>query len=531
MSLSFVSIGQIERGDLRIQEHPAEVKKLMDGDKIDLFEVRRTTNFLTNFDITEYQDLALSKRKKAFVRHIKHISEKLEWAHLNDEKVNSELIELMYELVFFEKSMKEDAVLNSLDPKSWKVKSAMFKSVHRSRRIFKYRPNHIANMEPQESPFYHHVPAKNKTFDKLAKSKKIKAKKRMVILFKGLSYSGSAPKIKGLDLDYDNEWSLKWGDEVHTDVFGSRIFAAMGYDVDHPYYYGKDKLTLVFDGSRSVKNVDQLVDSVLLTFKVDLEPFISSFGEVSDSMALEHKKLAPYVGMQYVRFLKCAIEGRPDRVKRIGPTMPNDDMNVDRLELRGALLLHAFIGNWDTRVENTCLTTVHDGNYNYRMSAKFSDLGTSMGVKMSSIPPDFKVGLVNQLPWEVFKIKEDKIKMKHEINSILTPYEEASYHDLYWMAQKIESIDSVELQKMINEASWPEPISVLFFQKMASRRANILAAFEIADTHPITFDKEISVAEDGEIIVEYGKLVVDYKRDENPESFLRKKGRTRNYGN
>ncbi|MFT4602300.1 MAG: hypothetical protein ACI857_002486, partial [Arenicella sp.] len=525
---------QLDQGKLILEEHPPSITKLIENDRINLIEVRRLTNFLTNIDIVIHDFLPISKRKKAFVRHIKHLSEKLEWAYFNDKKVGPTEFEILYELVLFEKSMKENAFLNALDPKSFSIKVSMYKSVKRSKRVFKYNKADSTNIivsSVYPSPFWVKSEVKNRNFNKIAKLKKIKSKKRMVVLFKGLSYSGSAPKIKGLDLDYDNEWSVKWGDEVHTDVFGSRVFASMGYDVDHPYFYGKDKMTLVFDGSRSVKNAEQLVDSVFEIFQVDLLPFITSNGLVTDSMARDHKKLSPFIGMEYVRFYKCALEGRPDRVKRIGPIMCNDQINSERTELKGALLLHAFIGNWDTRIENTCLTTVHDGNHNYRMSATFSDLGTSMGVKMTSFPPDFKVGLVNELDWEVFKIKEDKIKMKHEINSILTPYENAGYNDLKWMAQKIEKIDSIELQKMIDEASWPEPIAILFFQKMASRRANILVAFDIEDTHAISFSKELNLFEDGEIIVSEGKLIEDYNRDENPESFLSKKGRTRNYGN
>ena len=37
-------------------------------------------------------------------------------------------------------------------------------------------------------------------------------------------------------------------------------------------------------------------------------------------------------------------------------------------------------------------------------------------------------------------------------------------------------------------------------------------------------------ADSAACIVKNGKLIVDYKKSENPESFLSKKGRKRNYG-
>ena len=70
--------------------------------------------------------------------------------------------------------------------------------------------------------------------------------------------------ISSVSLDLDNKWSLKWGDEVHTDILGSHIFAALGYDVDHPYYYGENKLTLVFDDLKEIKNVDDLKSKIVL---------------------------------------------------------------------------------------------------------------------------------------------------------------------------------------------------------------------------------------------------------------------------
>jgi hypothetical protein len=66
-----------------------------------------------------------------------------------------------------------------------------------------------------DSPYWNYVDNREKMlarFDDLAKIKKIKPKKELVVLFKELSYSGSAPKIRTLDTDYDNEWLLKWGD-------------------------------------------------------------------------------------------------------------------------------------------------------------------------------------------------------------------------------------------------------------------------------------------------------------------------------
>lgn len=226
-----------------------------------------------------------------------------------------------------------------------------------------------------------------------------------MILFKEFSYSGSAPKIKTYDLDLDNEWMLKWGDEVHTDIAGSRLFACLGYDVDHPYFYSKEKLTLIFDPEISSITSAQLKDSLTKIYGFDLSPFIYAEGIVSNKMVNAQPTLAPFLGREFLQFKKCAVEARPDRVKRIGPLDLEDVYQANRKEIRGAILAHAWIDNWDTRAANTVLTTVHQGNYNYRLSSTFSDLGTSFGVELSPVNRDFKVGLVNEFSWELAQKK------------------------------------------------------------------------------------------------------------------------------
>ena len=540
--LLFISIplyAQIERGSLSIQPHPDEVNVLFQQGKLNLTELRQITNFLTDRDLKTHNGIPLSKRKKAFIRHIKHLSEYLETVYQKDNYLDTiQIYEQLYELVLFKNSLIEKSVLAYQVKPNFFAKLKLFIDTKRSRFIFKYPinggdfPKDISN--PVDSPYWHSFNGskkRHKCFSKLAKLKKIKARKKMYVLFDKLSYSGSAPKIRTLDLDLDNEWSLKWGDEVHTDVVGSRIFAALGYDVDHPYYYGKDQLTLILDDTKSIHSAKALCDSILLIYDIDLKPFLSKTGVVDSDMILENERLAPYLGNQFITFIKCGIEGRPDRVKRIGPFLADDFGNANRRSLRGALLAHAFIGNWDTAERNTLLTTIHDGNYNYRMSAVFSDLGTSFGVKINMFPADFKVGLVNEFPWDLVKIKGKKIILNYQANSILEPYRSANYFDLKWMAMQIHDLDEGTLRKIINKSGWPEPIAELYFHKLASRRASILAFFNIGDKHPIKFDRLLTIKEDGVVVVENGKLTIDYQRKNNPESFLSNKGRFRNYGN
>lgn len=531
--ISSLFVAQIERGTLGKCES-LNINEFYSNDTINIFHLRKTTNFLTDINHPTFKKDTIPKRKKAFVRHIKHLSELLEFDYYNHIKRNKEQEEIISELILFEASLKHKTETKASPNLSLGKKIKMVLHTYTSKQKLKVKvPKSISKIDTIVNSPYWHEPNREKPIYKqfayLAKQKKIKHKKNIVLLFKDLSLSGSAPKINTYDLDLDNQWSLKWGDEIHTDIVGSRIFAALGYDVDHPYYYEKEKLTLVFDDFSTVKNKEELVKNLLEIYKINLSPFISRFGMVTEEMCFKNESLAPFKGKQYIQFIKCAVEARPDRVKRIGSFLP--ELNAERKELRAALLAHQFIGNWDTREENTLLTTVHNGNHEYRISTVFSDLGTGLGVHNSYLPPDFKVGLINKLPWEAVKRKGNQIVFTNRINALLSPYKKAQYEDLLWMANKIALIDKKALKKMIKKAHWPEPIANLYFHKLASRRASILKAFNIKDPNPIEFDKNITIEKKGVLIIENGKLLLDYKPAKNPESFYRKKGRLRNYGN
>ena len=516
------------------QQHPEAVNHYLSGNKINLEAVRATCNFLTDNDITEVDGNPIPRRKTAFIRHIKHINETLEQAWVDDRDADAQIMELLYELAFFEGSLKQKAAQQAEGQLNIWQKIRLRLDSNKSSRVFRYRKDDafVQLTDPGDSPFWHAadtVPLQDR-FDRLAKLKKIKAKKNMVVLFDKLGTDGSAPKIDALDLDLDNDWTLKWGDEVHTDIAGSRIFAALGYDVDHPHYYGEDKLTLVFDEASEIPNAAALVEGILATYAVDLSPFISTSGIVTVDMADSLEQLRPFIGRSYVRFKKCGLEARPDRVKRIGSFLPEALQHNERMELRGALLAHQFIGNWDTREANTLLTLVHEGNYRYHPSAVFSDLGTSFGVEQHTFPPDFKTGLVNAFPWEAAVLKNKRVRLTSPVNAILDCYAQATYDDLHWMAGKIAAIDSLALRDMVHKAHWPKPLEELYFHKLASRRASILAAFNIPDPHPIAFDRNLNYEENGVLIIENGVLLQDYNPEANPESFTDEHGRFRNYG-
>lgn len=523
---------QLDRGDLIFDLVPSEVIEFTNNDQIDLDKTRSLADFITNNTLEFYKRHKLNKRKKAVLRHVKKLNETLEHRYHSGQKITSADYEILLEMLLIKNSLINEAQNPSGKTPGLMKKTQMFINSKRSLAV-RIRKN-MNSQVMKNSPYWNYVADKNQMasrFDDLAKLKKIKPKKELVVLYKNLSYSGSAPKIRTRDTDYENEWSLKWGDEVHTDVVGSRIFCALGYDTDHPYFYGEDKLVLVFEKGQNIQSAAQLTDSLKRIYNFDLSPFISKTGTVDSAMILKNKALLPYLDRPFACFVKCAVEARPDRVKRMGSFCPNQFNNPKRRELRGSLLASIWIGNWDTREENTLLTTVHKGNREYQISAVFSDLGTSMGVQLNVLPQDFKAGLVNAFDWDVALRKGNKITFNHSLNALLEPFKEATFDDLHWMAEKIALFDEKMLRSIIKESGWPKPLGELYFHKLASRRASILEAFEINDPNPIYFDRCLNVSYKGRQVVMNGLLIEDFERTKNPESFFNPQGRLRNYGN
>jgi hypothetical protein len=497
-----------------------------------LESTRKLCKGLTDTDITRAGKYPYPKRKKAFKRHVKQLCEKIELKHWLNQPLQAEEYAAIDTLKLMKASMydkaKEDATgMTILD----KIKMGINSVV--TPFILRERIGSSNLMDPVNSIFWSKPGSKPyKRFGKLADKKKIDADEHMVMIFDGVSDGGSAPKIKAIDLNLDDEWSLKWGDELHTDVVGSRLFAALGFDVDHPYYRKKDDITLVFPKNEEIAlNPKEMLHRVKKQFNIDVKRFVSHTGVIDEVEINAYPELKPFIGLPYMRFKECAIEGRPDRVKRLGSIVPSKLGNENRKELRGALLAHLWIDNWDTRKENTLLTNNHLGKKRYRISGAFSDLGTSLGVKINYLPVDFRVGLVNEFPWDIIKKKTGKkIVFNGQLNAYLKPYRKATYSDLRWMAAQIARIDKKTLEKILDKSGWPRGIKKLYFHKLASRRDQILKAFEIRDPNPIKYNRKLNYSKNGVVFIKNGVLIRDYNKNKHPLGYLGTQGRFRNYG-
>ncbi len=98
ISLKFVIIfnwyfSQEKTLSLKLDSNLHIVNNYIANSKIDLISLRATSNLLTNNSLLEYNSIILPERKKAFIRHIKHINEKLEEYYFESRDIDSQAIE------------------------------------------------------------------------------------------------------------------------------------------------------------------------------------------------------------------------------------------------------------------------------------------------------------------------------------------------------------------------------------------------------------------------------------------------------
>lgn len=117
ISLKFVIIfnwyfSQEKTLSLKLDSNNHIVNNYLTKSKINLISLRATSNLLTNNSLLEYNSIILPERKKAFIRHIKHINEKLEEYYFESRDIDSQAIELMLELHYLKSSFIQKGIFD-----------------------------------------------------------------------------------------------------------------------------------------------------------------------------------------------------------------------------------------------------------------------------------------------------------------------------------------------------------------------------------------------------------------------------------
>ncbi len=499
--------------------------------KVNLSESRTLCETLTNENIKEIQGNKILKRKDLLLFHVRRLCENIEY--LSDENLlgspqaDADYFDLKFILGSWMHKFKSEAGVGYLGILNMGINHDISPF-----RLRFDRPKLVPTPQILQDSIFWRRPqiAREQVFDAMAKQKNINPNFKIAILDE-MQNKGSTPKIHIKDYKTGARWLMKWGDEIHADPVSSRIFSALGYNVDFTYYVPAAAITLVLGKQgKKKRTVRDFVRFIFNAYGTNLSPFILAAGKINADFLKKFPEYAEFKSQYFVRFKGAAVEARPSSELRLGGMMTDWPEISKRRELRGALLAHLWLGSWDTKEDNTLLSIWKDNSGQTRLTGSYSDIGLSLGVHISKFPRDVKGGLINSLPWQLVEKNREQIRFNSHLNAFSKAYLDVTYEDLYWMAQQISEIDQSSLETILSQSGWPHYVQKLFFYKLAERRRQILDAFEIKDPHPIVILRNYHYEENGIKFIQNGELSVEPSTDLYPEGLLHEYGRFRGFG-
>ncbi|MBX9768629.1 MAG: hypothetical protein K2X47_15250 [Bdellovibrionales bacterium] len=493
-------------------------------------EVRRTCETLTNADVRQAEGYTLIERKPILVAKTQELCEQIEQdfeSGNNKSELEGKISELRFIYASFIDRHRIDKGVNAFDIMKMGINHQLSPLYLRTER-----DNDPAKTDADvNSSIYWHPPQNPLTeeFSVQIKNLEIDPSLKWVRIEK-LEQKGSTTKTHVTDIRNGKTWLMKWGDEMHADPVASRIFATLGYNVDLPHYFSSEDVLVILGRQKKKKRtVQQFVRFMFNAYKVNLSPNILEVKEIDSALVARNPQLSGYEGESYMKMSGGTLEPRSDIENRLGAFMSALPENVEKLELRGALLAHIWVGNWDTKEDNTLLSIVRD-RQGYHLRGAYADIGVSLGVRIAKFPRDLKAGLVNEFPWDLVKVEGNKIFFNTRMNFHSAAFRAATYQDLKWMATKIAQVGPSDLESILQSSGWPLYLQKLYFHKLAERRRQLLDAFEVRDPHTYTIDRNYSYQENGQWFVKNGELVIEPSLRMYPQGLLHTMGRFRGFG-
>ncbi|MBI2601821.1 MAG: hypothetical protein HYW48_02090 [Deltaproteobacteria bacterium] len=319
--------------------------------------------------------------------------------------------------------------------------------------------------------------------------------------YKKVIKSDHHPKIKTFSRSPSGkkiEWKMKFGREVETEYFATRWMELMGFNSDESYFVSNAKV--YFENEDEFKS---MVREWVKFYPKELDTpsnFIVEEGSDSDGF--------------FVVFHKTLIEARPKDTERVGPMHLTLLGNHERREVRAQLLLQAFINNTDIKESHNNKTKmVKDSQGRWHVQELIHDLGKSFGSLLVSNFP-------NGFSWNFLKTSRGKLRIDyrryHYISRDKNPFMQASYSDLKWAARLLVQVTPEQIRTLINNSGWPEPVGHLYFEKLTTRRNEVVREFhlegEYLDGQKVNLWPEVKPKEFnfGAAVIE-GELFKDYK--------------------
>ncbi|HNY12970.1 MAG TPA: hypothetical protein PKK26_15390, partial [Candidatus Wallbacteria bacterium] len=323
-----------------------------------------------------------------------------------------------------------------------------------------------------------------------------KAKKCFV--FDHFLTSGSHPKISSEDR-YGFKWKIKFGEEMHTELFATRLYMILGGRyADLKYYIPSGTVPLVLEppakqgeDPKAVSYFYQLVEafapaqskSKALQFHIadwilpqniikDDQGRILGNGIVDEAFIKKYGLKKKYLGAYYVYFIESTMSFTPPVVKKLGAAAFSGLGANQSRAARGSIIFNLFLSSLDAKDDNCQMSLLYNPQ-----TQKFdrpieyqSDLGCVMGSPLSA-------GEINSYDWEWLVPLPGFIGFNVKIMYYPGAWKSATFADAMWMARKIAAIDVKTFEWAAAESHWEPFVQALVVEKIKSRRNQMVKFF------------------------------------------------------
>jgi hypothetical protein len=327
----------------------------------------------------------------------------------------------------------------------------------------------------------------------------------------------AAPKeTSGMNPGYEvtcegRDVKLKFG-EVSSEPLATRMFWALGFHADPTDYarevrVGYDRRIFTEFNSRQPVRTKFTVLWFIPVYWMNLQPVKDPFEYVTKAVLRDGTAWSGAELKQHLRQgtnFDAAVEARIDylvtvaanvqvkdaQVKSIGPWDYGQLDHADRREVRGAGLLAAWLGFYDTRFDNTKLRRVGSKKHP-RLEHYFSDLGGGLGATTGLI--SWHGENVNEFPWTFTAppLEQGKGKLARPLRIVgYTPvvktpaFAAMTIDDARWMARLIGQLSVKQISDALTASGYEPRVVHLYTQKLISRRNKMMADLGLAGEFP-----------------------------------------------
>jgi hypothetical protein len=316
----------------------------------------------------------------------------------------------------------------------------------------------------------------------------------------------------GFEVDCDHECvKLKFG-EVSSEPLVTRMFWALGFHADPTDYAAGVKVAYdrriftEFNSRQPVRttfSVLWFIPVYTMNLQRPKDPFdyvaaaVLRDGRQWSGPELKRRLLTgtnfqPAVEAQidYVVTTAANVQVKDPQIKSIGPWDYGQLDHADRREVRGAGLLAAWLGFYDTRFDNTKLRLVGPKKHP-RLEHYFSDLGGGLGQTTGLI--SWHGENVNAFPWSFTAPPLDQgqghwarpLRIVGYTPIVRTPaFAAMTIDDARWMARLIGQLRAAQITQALTASGYDAATIRIYAQKLISRRNKMMADLGLSVEFP-----------------------------------------------